>query len=73
MVNHAKLGLVESIEADGRSLVVEFDPDFDTEAAFGTDSHTFESTLPENTNINDVLRFAGVEPNAPGGVRVRTR
>jgi hypothetical protein len=60
---------LESVRQSGRTVTVRFKEEFDTQAAFGVDSHVFEAPIAEDVSIEDVLRFANV-PVGDDGVRV---
>ena len=72
IINYSRFGVVESITESGQTLTVRFKDDFDTEDAFGTDSHVFEATLPAGQNIRTILQDNGIIVGE-GGVRVSTR
>jgi hypothetical protein len=60
---------LESVRQDGTDVTVRFAEDFDTQTAFGDASHVYDTTVGEDVNIEDVLRFANV-PIGEGGVQV---
>ncbi|HZP58589.1 MAG TPA: hypothetical protein VFC53_13720 [Dehalococcoidia bacterium] len=70
VVNYARFGVIESIDAHGRTLTVRFKKDFDTNEAFGTNSHTFSATLGDGQSITDMLAQAGVALDGSNGLRV---
>lgn len=70
VVNYSKYGVVDRIEAKGQVLTVHFRDNFDTQAPFGTDVHTFETSLPAGDDVAAVLAAAGVPDASAGGPKV---
>ena len=68
VVNYSRYGVVDRIDARGRTLTVHFKADFDTREPFQTDVHTFEAAVPEGQDIVQALASAGVT-----GVQVNSR
>jgi hypothetical protein len=62
-------GSIESVRQSDRTITVTFVDDFDSMAALGVESRTFEATLDEGVNVSDVFRLVGI-PVGEGGVNV---
>lgn len=71
-IDFARLGAVQSIDAQGQEVTVTFREDFDT-SGFNTTSHVFRSSLEPGQDIIQVLENAGIRVNGAGGVAVTKR
>jgi hypothetical protein len=70
IVNYARYGVIDRIDANGGTVTVHFRESFDTKGAFGTSSHTFTSTLPNASSIVEMLQQAGIPINTASGVQL---
>jgi hypothetical protein len=73
VVNYSRYGVIDRIDAHGKTLTVHFRDDFDTAEPFQTSVHTFESAVPEGKDIVTELTAAGVPVDGSGGLQVTTR
>ncbi len=72
VIDFARLGAVQSLDAQGQDVTVTFREDFDT-SGFNTTSHVFRSSLQPGEDIIQVLENAGIRVNGAGGVAVTKR
>jgi hypothetical protein len=72
VIDFARLGAVQSLDAQGQDVTVTFREDFDT-SGFNTTSHIFHSSLEPGQDIATVLEDAGIRVNGADGVKVTKR
>jgi hypothetical protein len=72
VIDFARLGAVQSLDAQGQDVTVTFREDFDT-SGFNTTSHVFRSSLQPGQDIVQVLEAAGITVNGSNGVAVTRR
>jgi hypothetical protein len=72
VVDFARLGAVQALDAQGQDVTVTFREDFDT-SGFNTTSHVFRSSLQPGQDIVQVLEAAGIAVNGSDGVAVTKR
>jgi hypothetical protein len=72
VIDFARLGAVQSLDAQGQDVTVTFREDFDT-SGFNTTSHVFRSSLQPGQDIVQVLEAAGIAVNGSDGVAVTKR
>lgn len=72
VIDFARLGAVQSLDAQGVDVTVTFRGDFDT-SGFNTTSHVFHSSLQPGQDIVQVLESAGIRVNGADGVAVTKR
>lgn len=72
VIDFARLGAVQSMDAQGQDVTVTFREDFDT-SGFNTTSHVFRSSLEPGQDIATVLQDAGIRVNGTDGVKVTKR
>lgn len=72
VIDFARLGAVQSLDAQGQDVTVTFREDFDT-SGFNTTSHVFRSSLQQGQDIVQVLEAAGIAVNGTDGVAVTKR
>jgi hypothetical protein len=70
VVNYSRYGVIDRIDAHGKTLTVHFKDDFDTAEPFQTSVHTFEAGVPDGRDIMSALTSAGVPVNGSGGLQV---
>lgn len=73
VVNYSRYGVIDRIDAHGKTLTVHFRDDFNTSEPFQTDVHTFESGVPDGRDIVSELTKAGVAVDGSAGLQVTTR
>lgn len=69
VIDFIRYGAVALITAEGEQLTVTFREDW-TPGPELPQTRVFRSSVAEGQNVTDVLRAAGIEVNAPGGVEV---
>jgi hypothetical protein len=70
VVNYSHFGVIDHIDVRGQTLTAHFVDSFDTEARFGTSTHTFEAPVPSDQDIISALQEAGIAVNTTDGVQV---